>query len=234
MKPRKTEHPILFSTPMVQAILALIKTMTRRIKGLEKINENPNEWIIIHKNVLDINNIVHFHFYNPTLQESKFIKCPYGQPGDKLWVRETFVPIVIQDHDGNGNDKYTWIYKADEFDRDILDNLEDSTWKPSIHMPKAAARVWLMITDVRVERLQDISQEDAKAEGVEKWVQMSSYRYKDYTGNVVGFWENINPVGCMAAIASFNSLWIKINGMDSFKSNPWVWVIEFKRIEPCQ
>ena len=217
MKPRKTEHPILFSTPMVQAILEGRKTMTRRIVKPIADLTTPDFGFAFEKMIGGT------AIFNGMLPTS--IECPYRQPGDKLWVRETWCKSARE----------WFFYKAGCSDIKLeLLKEEGFKWKPSIHMPKAAARIWIMITDVRVERLQDISEEDAKAEGVEKWIQMSSYRYKDYTGNVVGFWENINPVGCKAAIASFNSLWIKINGMDSFKSNPWVWVIEFKRIEPCQ
>ena len=220
MKPRKTEHPILFSTPMVQAILEGRKTMTRRIVNMEYLNKEPYEWSVKH-----IDEML-FTFSNKGCAQSVDIRNPYGQPGDKLWVRETWCKSARE----------WFFYKAGGSDIKLeLLKEEGFKWKPSIHMPKAAARIWLMITDVRVERLQDISEEDAKAEGIEK-ITLSNEVYKCYQcdkghlgiNNLCedGFFDSANK--------SFESLWKKINGAESWNSNPWVWVIEFKRIEPCQ
>jgi hypothetical protein len=146
------------------------------------------------------------HFYNTISKESKYIKCPYGQPGDKLWVRETWEPVPVETASIYENESRSEIkirFKADT---------EDSfnRWHPSIHMPKASARIWLEITNVRVERLQEITDQDAYAEGAAK----------------KGIHDN--------PAARFKILWYKINGKDSWNANPWVWVVEFKRIEPCQ
>jgi len=111
-------------------------------------------------------------------------------------------------------------------------------WKPSIHMPKAAARIWLMITDVRVERLQDISEADALNEGM---IKQETCRTNEVTGDKIfiygashkclsGSWSGLN----FSAIQGFRHLWSEINGYESWNANPWVWVIEYKRIEPCQ
>lgn len=115
---RITELPIIFSTEMVKAILAGRKTMTRRIVKMYGISD------------------AHPHRQTATwLQENK--TCPYGQPGDLLWVRECF---------GKGIGRI--YYKADK-----PDDLGTTTWKPSIHMPKAAARIWLEVVEIKVERL---------------------------------------------------------------------------------
>lgn len=207
-----TERPTLFSTPMVQAILALLKGMTRRTKGLEKINQNPNDWQFewadfclekpwrfTYKPSVNKQSLADRDFYQEAL------KCPYGQPGDLLWVRECF-----------GYYSNTLFYKAD-------DSLAAEKWKPSIHMPKAAARIWLQVEEIRVERLQDISEEDAESEGVQ-WIRRTSgICFMDYTIS-----EYVFP---MTAKNSFKSLWKKINGNDwniGWDINPWVWVVKFK------
>lgn len=141
--------------------------------------------------------------------------CPYGKPGDHLWVRETcFI---------NGPDKGAEvIYKADP-----LPNWEgeeaDIRWRPSIHMPRWASRIQLEITSVRVERLQVISEGQAVAEGVEPMRG--------------GYWRHYQPGWTqhqLSARGSFVTLWQSINGPESWQANPWVWVVEFKVIKGAQ
>lgn len=205
--------PILFSTPMVQAILEGRKTQTRRViksrhdSGLFQICRRITDGQITSINSLDWDE----------RNCEKDIVCPYGQPGDILWVRETFRPIE-QDF---GSPRYE--YKATE-----SINLSDK-WKPSLFMPKSACRIFLKVKSVRVERLQDISEDDAIAEGIEVmkvYVHKVFRNYQDEAktnGGYKGFVET--------AIASFKSLWQSINGEQSWKENPFVWVIEFERIE---
>jgi hypothetical protein len=128
--------------------------------------------------------------------------CRYGQPGDRLWVRETFA--VLGDED-----KHVLHYRATH-------PIEGSGWKPSIHMPRWASRITLEITSVRIERLQDISGEDSAAEGV--------------TGPI-GSPRAYGVVTKQFARDQFMRLWESINGPDSWQVNPWVWVIEFERID---
>ena len=194
---------------MVQAILEERKTQTRRTKGLESINENPDNWTFIGFDGK------FFNFQNnanPTIMTG--IPCPYGKPGDILWVRETFAEY----YDPNGHLHTPIIaYKAD-------DNANPVRWKPSIHMPKAAARIWLEIVSVRVERLHDISEQDAVCEGVERIADYGTTGYKLYTDPDKAYSD-------IDAKWSFESLWESINGKDSLEANPWVWVIEFKQIQ---
>lgn len=170
--------------------------------------------------------------------------CHYGKPGDRIWVRETWgvVSHAFSDdglmidwvpdrpataiHEmpfGNGYYSGYAIYAADgDFTWGDDDGYEDgrSCWKPSIHMPRAASRILLEITDVRVERLNAISEEDATAEGVAQ-----------FRG---GFWKHYQPGWTqhqLSARGSFVTLWKSIYGEESWNSNPWVWVIKFKRIE---
>jgi hypothetical protein len=202
--------PILYSTEMVQSLLKGIKNHTRRIKGLEIINKNPNFYRYNGPHKRFDEYIKSYHIFN---NGAHFIKCPYNI-GDILWVRESFWNITYA-----GTSKKSFIYRADLTD----DAASLVTWKPSIHMPKEAARIFLKITDVRAERLNDISQADAISEGIKK----SGNLYFDYMRHVDGlpkesFFRELDPR------LSFMSLWCKINGVDSWISNPWVWVIEFR------
>lgn len=190
-----TEKPILFNGEMVRQILNGRKTQTRRI-----IKPQPNEfglsmwpdgsrWLTV---------------------EGYPAKCPYGQPGDKLWVKETFCDgrglDIARPEDGitsTGAPAPQWIYRADE--KFQLPN--GTHWKPSIFMPRDASRITLEITKIRVERLQDISEEDAKAEGID--------------------WRDGDL--CKPQ-TRYKQLWESINGLDSWKENPWVWCISFRRI----
>jgi hypothetical protein len=198
------EKPILFSTEMVRAILDGRKTQTRRVVKPQPKTHHRSD--------------TRLHFYPRTSNnwEVKDIwagdcfsildsfKCPYGKVGDLLWVRETF---------GQGvSGKF--YYKAD---KGIADKIVLS-WKPSIFMPKDAARIWLRITDVRVEKLGEITEGDAVAEGIS--IQSTGYYcwHPD---------ESLVDSACEAGDA-FRKLWQSINGHDSWNANPWVWVIEFE------
>lgn len=148
--------------------------------------------------------------------------CQYGQPGDRLWVRESFDPIYPQDPHYNGGRPIEYDYQATyQHGYRLGDSLGiKKVWKPSIHMPRAASRITLEITGVRVERLQDISEEDARAEGV------------DFDPGEGGFFFVPGQGGCSAdtAVGSYRLLWESINGSGSWDANPWVWVIQFKRV----
>jgi hypothetical protein len=175
------ERPILFSTPMVRALLEGRKTQTRRYAG------DGEFW-----------------------SQQDIQKCRYGQPGDRLWVRETWKP-----HPDPVNNAPI-IYKATDGGC-----WPDLPWRPSIHMPRWASRILLEITGVRVERLQETSEKDAIAEGIERINAGDHWAWRDYSGNR----QTLSPV------FSYQSLWESINGPDSWAVNPWVWVLEFRRIE---
>jgi len=230
MKERKTEHPILFGTLMVQAILALIKFMTRRTRGLEKINKDPNAWYL---QTLFLHATGRFTFapvnYNPqSISDVDIIevKCPYGQKGDKLWVRESFKKMI-----DFPSQKEIFVYKETmvTFNRPAATEWK---WKPSIHMPKVACRIWLEITNIRVERLHDITEDDAKSEGIEFLEREDPYTFGF---KLYGNHSHSDILGRKAltgtALESFQSLWESINGPESWNANPWVWVIEFKKID---
>lgn len=178
------EHPILFSTPMVQANLEDRKRMTRRIfKAMpisaldetKKIWFDGAEWIAENQN-------------GGCYQRP--IVCPYGLPGDLLWVRESFKHIDDEETRVDYKTQYTYP--------------ELHKWKPSIHMPKAAARIWLQIEEIRVERLNEISEEDAIDEGISYIARTSGLCFMDYR---IG--EHIFP---FTAKQSFQTLFLSING----------------------
>ncbi len=221
---------------MVQAILAGRKTQTRRTKGLEITNER----LAGHKATFDSINrhgecIIRVENLGYLFNTGK---CPYGVPGDVLWVRETWTPLDTQevdsaqlDEDGIPLEEFQveigykdgmskWCVFSEDFYDQMNEDIEDmeqegTKWKPSIHMPKDAARIWLRIKDVRVERLQDITGQDAISEGVIFPPHGPS--------SLLESWG--------AAKKLFQNLWQSINGPDSWKDNPWVWVVEFERIE---
>ena len=222
--------PILFSTPMVQAIKENRKTMTRRTAGLEKVNENPDNYYF-QSLVLHASGRYTFAPLNvPTnfIDESCIVIAkPRYQVGDKLWVRETFT-VLEPEHCYDGM-KSRFVYKADCDDeseqtrKDCVLRGWPYQWKPSIFMPKEAARFWLEVTEVRCERLHALTEPDAIAEGIESRKVPDGIGYKNYTETKVNYWLSPN--------ISFFTLWISINGLSSLNLNPFVFVYTFKLIK---
>lgn len=189
------ERPIIFSAPMVRAILDGQKTQTRRI-----IKPQPE---YRHGVLFTLGSSTG---YSPDLMAGA---CPYGRTGDRLWVREAFAYVIY------GDGMRFIEYRADRSlsDFDGYDHPVGGRWRPSIHMPRWASRITLEITDVRVERLQDISGMDAKREGV------SVPAHLPHDGVDLDY-----------ARREYRRLWQSINGPGSWETNPWVWVIEFKKL----
>ncbi|MNZ18479.1 hypothetical protein D3C78_354920 [compost metagenome] len=232
------ERPILFSGPMVRAILEGRKTVTRRtVKGNQIPEENASEsdpvlrWTAVAQNDSRYGFIVNGSTATECAQElAKFGRCPYGQPGDRLWVREAFLPDPDADHRSWANWTETYVSWSGCGSR--IDGVPPAlrkpehciyregwsggelAWRPSIHMPRWASRILLEITAVRIERLTDISYEQARAEGY------PADREAETGGSDLDAW------------LWFRSLWKEINGPTSFDANPWVWVVEFKMVTP--
>lgn len=253
MKTENKVRPILFATEMVQSLMRGNKRQTRRVIK-ESFNgcwtggphPCPNEPVVAYPGEVysmegepDVTvecDKVYAIFHCSTLDAVAY--CPYGKPGDILYVRETWSetvnieripgfpwrPHIITDNGSSGSYQKAYIYAADGYFQWLDEDgamTEKSYWKPSIHMPKKAARIWLRITNIRVERLQDISEEDAKAEGVPERLLVEGTTDGSY-------WSY-----------GFNCLWNEINGLESWNINPWVWVIEFEpltqeEIEPIK
>ncbi|MBC2676876.1 hypothetical protein H7993_00575 [Pseudomonas sp. MBT-2] len=224
------EHPILFSALMVRAILEGRKTVTRRAAKIQP------------RSRADIGS---YGKGQPFIRNPDATKrnpgCPYGRPGDRMWVRETW-GVISHDFDEQGN-MIDWnpdrpatairelpfgrgyysghvIYRADgeaEWAGDDDGGGDTrSAWHPSIHMPRAASRILLEITDVRVERLQDISRADIRAEGLQCPPEMES--------------DDVSPNYRDWYPAAWRELWESTGG--NWHANPWSWVVEFKRVTP--
>jgi len=231
------ERPILFSAPMVRAIQDGRKTVTRRpVKGsaLKWLEEFAPEFVALSANEL----------------------CPFGQIGERLWVRETWYcdhfevqkgpylqPADMHDLDQSREDGEL-VYAADGL---APYEQEQPTWKPSIHMPRWACRILLEITDLRVERLQDISDEQAQAEGCfftdygrkcghsgKGWTEVGDCPApKEHHPQRDGWmWDKTTShEQCLGAPRwAFGNLWNSTGG--DWDANPWVWVVEFKRVTP--
>ncbi|MEE4683594.1 hypothetical protein V2K59_01950 [Pseudomonas alliivorans] len=199
------ERPILFSAPMVRVILSGQKTVTRRaVKVQPRIDASGNFCVGGANYGQDI-------YGKPVTKHFVRSDCPYGQPGDRLWVREAWqadaqVDSVAPRDLSQGE---PILYPADGASRQTgCSMITPGKTRPSIHMPRWVSRILLEITDVRVERLNDISQEQAALEGVD--CDMSAWTFRDH----------------------FQKLWESINGVESWNANPWVWAVEFKRVTP--
>lgn len=215
------ERPILFSGPMVRALLDGSKTQTRRVMKPQLIYGTVaglfNSWYLP---LSEGGGTLY-----PNGKEKILGTCPYGQPGDRLWVREAWRAELTWDTtkpSGIPNEAALW-YEADDQQRN---NGRGTKFKgklrPSIYMPRWASRITMEITRVRVERLQDISEVDAMAEGV---TALPCANMWTAGGMYDGPLHDAKPCG------AYRRLWNSINGADSWEANPWVWAIEFKRFQ---
>lgn len=246
------EIPILFTADMVLAKMAGRKTMTRRLNGLDMVNEWPSSWVVDNNKLsIDQKGRLVFRFWNSNDGRQVDIPCPYGRLGTLLWVRENFRVNNWYCEDGELNFRF----EADGSISDIIsfDDLEGETFlryweqscddlekagyqmndeeryvdydykalrlRPNIFMPKAAARIWLQVTDIRVERLQDINPSDVTAEGIGE-----SFRSGAKSMASASIDHNL---WSSKQIRLFKDLWGSINGPESWEASPWVWVISF-------
>lgn len=215
-----TERGMIFNGEMVRALLSGRKTQTRRIvKGTDGAVKFCKEWDINGEEIFVVLGEKDHTGMNPVLGA---ISCPFGAVGDRIWVRETFAALEpgsyeqVKPQEGHCQDlRYAATDRLAKSDADI----RGYKWVPSIHMPRWASRILLEITDVRVERLNSISQEDAQAEGLELTGWRPTYSDPDSGGEVMTPYDN------------FAELWSSIYGDGSWQANPWVWVISFERIE---
>lgn len=187
------ERGILMSTPMVEAILDKRKTVTRRLTGLDEVNKNPDEWELIP--FKHSNNEVYFR--NKTKEIDWIIKSPYGLPKTNLYVRETW-----ENHNGVVN------FKAGG------KGLLGDVWKPSIHLHKKHSRIWIREISTRVERLNDITESDALAEGIIN-ARPFGFRY-----DLICQYET--------GVDAYMGLWEQLNGKESRELNPWCWRLEYE------
>lgn len=244
------ERGMIFNAEMVRAILDGRKTQTRRIMKVQPENAELGLRRITDSSVAKEVGMYFWCLADAcgVKNRSKLFSCPFGEVGDRIWVRETFQgPLIPEDELseflGANPDKFEspayCEYAADGGPRPEYVDADDNTrhgWRPAIHMPRWASRITLEITGVRVERLNDISHEDAGHEGIhtEVWDQTVVARNYAAEDEFFQFWSESMPnyVEMNELFrASFHSLWHSIYGEESWQANPWVWVIEFKRIE---
>ncbi|NMX92049.1 MULTISPECIES: hypothetical protein [unclassified Pseudomonas] len=212
------ERPILFSAPMVRAILEGRKTVTRRaIKVQPHVDASGNFCV-------GSSNYGQDGYGKPMTKHFVNGCCPYGKPGDRLWVRETFIDLRgtgVEHRPDPDGPLQRYAYAADCRPGSHSDEARKDfglKFKPSIHMPRAACRILLEITDVRVERLQDITYEQAAAEGVHRG-PLREWCASDEGGACHNY-----------PVPAFRDLWQSVGG--NWDANPWVWVVEFKRVTP--
>lgn len=230
--------PILFSTPMVQAERDGRKNMTRRTRGLDKFNENPDRFR--YDGIDDEDPTIHWFEVldengNPT-EDYQAVKCPYGKVGDVLWVRETFRRGMDVDTQEEiieyAADNPEPMYRCDGDGFQMFNKKGEEMmvpFKPNIHMPFKACRTFLKNKNLRAERLWDITDQDARAEGIDWYLNDEGrIRYKDYLLTMPGKPKE-SWITCGVPKYSFMSLWESINGEESRNANPWVWVVSFER-----
>jgi len=227
-------RPILFSAPMVRALLDGRKTQTRRILKPQPPVECGIHYMLGNESWLDDENQSPLRHYweawgGPLFENkpadhlcgSHSVRSPHGKPGDQLWVREAWSTHACFDHIPPRDLTTRSIhYQADG-------TIKTGKYRQAFHMPRWASRITLEIISVRVERLQDISESDALAEGIESITgDKTIYHWdfpKPYPDHAVS--------GYQSARSAYQELWCEISGRDSYDANPWVWVIEFRRVE---
>jgi hypothetical protein len=246
------ETGVIFSTPMALAAIELRKTITRRMRGLEHLNENPNQWAVCRQ--LDwLENVKGGGVQEfPGRTGSSWIalkdnlgltdggyyvfSCPFGEVGDRIWMRETYYPT---DSPINGP-----IYKADFHQVESPDKSISKTawlsdgkngswngyflgkWKPSIHMPRVACRFVAELIEIRLERLQSITEEEAELEGVHCYGEPTPGQkvFKNY------LLAESEDIGVLSATYSFMTLFAMLHSQELVDLNPWVWVLKFKQV----
>jgi len=229
------ERPILFSGPMVRAILDGCKTQTRRVLKPQPTEKPDGRWSWIASSS-ERGEQGKFQYSWPDPDGNAFtirgreqavrVRCPYGSVGDRLWVRETCWSDACSVYYTADNSCQSYSIENPIAEERLLKlhhyagGVGDKV--PSIHMPRWASRITLEITGVRVERLNAISEEDAKTEGIHNFgggLGLFGYDPEGTPGPMVGG----------SAVEAFALLWESINGPGSWSANPWVWVIKFKR-----
>lgn len=216
------ERPILFQGPMIRAVLEGRKTQTRRLVNLREFGESTTrgyQWTFRDRRAR----------WQDLCHADMIARCPYGAPGDQLWVREAFTHIT-----GNGIRVH---YRADGEPTDSGGRVLPTEpglrrWSPSIHMPRKASRLQLDVTEIRIERLQSISKQDAIAEGAQRFEGLADPSPYPSSGNN---WSMESPTSHRQCLGSpqtaFGNFFIKLHGQDVWDANPWVWVVGFKPIE---
>jgi hypothetical protein len=255
------ERPILFNGLMVQAILDGRKTQTRRIVTPQPPAEAVKAWCVVYGNDRERNGTWGW------ADKAEFpfryliddVRCPFGVAGEQLWVREAF---QVFERTSSASDAEEWAQVTKRIRTDLTEppssqwvrlayradgELDEVTWRPSIHMPRWTSRIQLESTLIRAQRLHDITDEEAIAEGIAPLFTDEEMKARPDLESGRGMWRNYLWHGCakgkvmeqwayqssayLSARDSFSSLWESVYGAGSWAANPWVWVVNFKRVE---
>jgi hypothetical protein len=227
------ERPILFDGAMVRALIAGVKTQTRRVVRWPSWTgfEDPGPKFTVGTDpAVDVRPVVKFD----DGRAAGYLSLPYGAPRDRLWVRETWGAVSERD-DGraeiDARMQMPWAsvaYRADE----AWTKNAPATWRPSIHMPRWASRLTLEVTEVRVQRLQDISEEDALAEGVVSGVIPANEDMPKSVGYVLGR-DDGKCLLYPTVRRAFEVGWDSISSDSTrWAANPWVWAVSFRVVQP--
>lgn len=219
-----TERPILMTPENAQKCFDGTKLQTRRLNGLNHVNESPDDWLVMAHDPTGL----YWSFVHRTKTVKRGggiveLKCPYGVPGDRLWVRET-TALWREGWDRTGH----VVFRGGMVDQEGNDFSDQdlmglSKWTPSIHMKRVYCRSVLDLTEIRVQRLQEITVDDIRAEGVKAvWPELDEH--ESAGGKYVTEAELLRD--------GFLQLWSFINGPGSWAVNPWVWCVSFKRVHP--
>lgn len=215
------ERGMIFNGDMVRALLDGRKTQTRRaVKGVDGAVSFSREWDVNGKEIFIVLGEKDQTGMNPVLGA---ISCPFGMVGARIWVRETWA-------EAGASAPNLTLYRANYPEHipsqyENVPTADSILWRPSIHMPRWASRILLEITEVRVERLNSISERDAVAEGIKTGRCGNETTWRD------AFYVPGDNQPYFNAATAYGDLWSSIYGEDSWAANPWVWVIEFKRID---
>ena len=214
--------PILYRGPMVRALLAGRKTQTRRVMK-QQPKSKPDVQQLFRDRACTQPVIVATWDVDG---RSECCPSPYGAPGDRHWVRETWAYHVhaqgsARDEDG------PFVFAADG--KQALDLRLCDRWRPSIFMPRTASRISRLVIDVRIEQLQDISEADAVAEGIDPMPGRDGW-WRTYRPDCIQHWDTAAELGHRMPSAAYASLWESLHGEGSWAANPWLWVTEFKEL----
>lgn len=211
------EHPILMSGPLVRATLSGLKTQTRRLFKVRGCGTSRPVTLPTER--------VHYDGQAALYSSGDYVSppypCPFGAVGDHLWIRETWTEA-----------EGILYYRATDREINEDERLDGMCWRPSIHMPRRASRLTLEVTAIRVERLQDISEEDAQAEGIEQW--KSSDPAYTWVGGPEKRGQRSAAVYChKTARDAFATLWDSLApAAAKWADNPWVWAIGYQKVSP--
>ena len=229
------ERPIVFAAPMVRSILEGQKTVTRSpIKDQPPTGHKWRGWVVDSTNSKIVGKASFDEGGGPLSHKPVYARCPYGKPGDRLWVRETFATLSPGDYEpvkparGYGQDIR---YSATDPLAGLCADTRGYKWRASVQMPRWASRILLEVTGIRVERLRSTEDIELLADLGDMLEDCDSVAGKEFS-RIEHLQSAGAPLRMIPEMYGFKAFWDDRNGAGSFDANPWVWVVEFKRVKP--